>query len=465
MIVQCDNCGKKYRVEPDKIKGREARFKCKSCNQLVTVLKPAPEPELEFALLEESEAGVGIVTSSPPSEPNPGFTFPEADLSAELETVTAEPEVISVDEPSKNKAEAPVRKKGIGLTGKVILLMLLVSLVPLGVFSFITIQQVQDRIVHNQEQLGAQVTEGLTAQVDEWIDKNLRVLKALADMPAIQSMNRLSQETLLKIVHDQYPWMYLVFTTDSLGMNVARNDGNELTDYSDRQYVKDVISGKAVAWQTLIGKTSKKPALVMAVPIQRNGGTVGVMAAAMTIDDISKRIANWRQGQTGFAYLVDEKGKVVAHQVDAYVQEQRSLSTHPLISAFRNGSKGVIEFTTDEGHQAIGQARNTEYGWTLAIQQSKSEAFAALSRARTFALTLLALTVVVVVLIALFSSRSIVNPIKALTDAANRISVGDLDVEIQNQSRDEIGELADAVTRMQDSIRLSIARLRRRRRK
>jgi methyl-accepting chemotaxis protein len=50
-----------------------------------------------------------------------------------------------------------------------------------------------------------------------------------------------------------------------------------------------------------------------------------------------------------------------------------------------------------------------------------------------------------------------------LTDVTERISVGDLDVEITGiKSRDEIGELADAITRMQESIRLAIKRLRER---
>jgi methyl-accepting chemotaxis protein len=77
---------------------------------------------------------------------------------------------------------------------------------------------------------------------------------------------------------------------------------------------------------------------------------------------------------------------------------------------------------------------------------------------------LLGATFVVVVVIALLASRAIVNPIRTLTDAANRISVGELGVEIQSKSKDEIGDLAEAITRMQDSIRLSIERLRRRRR-
>jgi methyl-accepting chemotaxis protein len=73
-------------------------------------------------------------------------------------------------------------------------------------------------------------------------------------------------------------------------------------------------------------------------------------------------------------------------------------------------------------------------------------------------------TFIVVVIIALLASRAIVKPIRTLTDAANRISVGELGVEIKAKSGDEIGDLAEAITRMQDSIRLSIERLRRRRR-
>ncbi|VFQ46692.1 HAMP domain-containing protein [Desulfoluna butyratoxydans] len=53
--------------------------------------------------------------------------------------------------------------------------------------------------------------------------------------------------------------------------------------------------------------------------------------------------------------------------------------------------------------------------------------------------------------------------IQMLTDAADRISVGELDVVIDIKSRDEIGSLAEAVTRMQDSLRFSIERLRKKR--
>ncbi|MBW2365341.1 MAG: zinc-ribbon domain-containing protein, partial [Deltaproteobacteria bacterium] len=41
MIVICEECGKKYRVDASKIKGETAKVKCRSCNHLITVSKPA----------------------------------------------------------------------------------------------------------------------------------------------------------------------------------------------------------------------------------------------------------------------------------------------------------------------------------------------------------------------------------------------------------------------------------------
>ena len=184
----------------------------------------------------------------------------------------------------------------------------------------------------------------------------------------------------------------------------------------------------------------------------------------MTRDTISKRIANWREGKTGYAFLVDQDGKALAHQKKEFVEQQRDLSQNPLVKAAESKKSGMIEFTDADGQAEIGFAKTTPLGWVLAIQQSKAEAFAVLKEAQIFAFILMGATFVIVVMIAYLASRAIVTPIRKLTDAANRISVGELGVEIEAKSKDEIGDLAEAITRMQDSIRLSIERLRRRRR-
>ena len=451
MIVICEECGKKYKIDPGKIKGEQARFKCKACSHIITVNKVEsrrePEPTVEPETMDSPVADSTEVPEEPidKSEPPSQAVEPSAPPVAE-------------------RIDRRKKKAGMGLTTKVILLMLLVSLLPGAIYFVLSFQQANDRIVSDTTQMGKQTAEVLSNEVDEWLDKNIRILNTVAQMPGIQSMNRFEQEILLQTVQKEYPWMYLVFTTDINGMNVARNDGKELKDYSDRQYVQDITSGKDLTWQNLIGKTSKQPALVIAVPIRKNNQTIGVMAAAMTRDAISQRIANWRQGKTGYAFLVDQYGKVVSHQLKEFVEEQKDLSNHPLVKAANANKSGLIEFKDDNGRDEIGFAKTTQLGWTLAIQQEKNEAFAILKESQMFAFALMGATFIIVIIIAYIASRAIVTPIRKLTDAANRISVGELGVEIENKSKDEIGDLAEAITRMQDSIRLSIERLRRRRR-
>jgi methyl-accepting chemotaxis protein len=259
--------------------------------------------------------------------------------------------------------------------------------------------------------------------------------------------------------------MYLVFTVGLDGRNVARSDDVPLKDYSDRQYYKDIIQGKQLSWQTLIGKTSKKPALILAVPIKSGDQLVGVLAAAMNVDDLSKYIATWKRGKTGYAFLVDEKGKVVAHQAQAYVEEQKSLNDHPLIAAFRKSkwTSLTANFTNEKGNPSYGHVKEIARGWAIALQQEDAEVFDSLKHVQRLAVILLAVTILIVSFIAWISARAIVTPIRKLTEVAERMSLGDLNMQINIPSKDEIGLLAQAIKRMQTSLRLAMERLRRRR--
>jgi methyl-accepting chemotaxis protein len=453
MIVICEECGKKYKVDLDKIQGTRANFRCSTCDHIIAVKKPSassnPVPQRQTPSAEEA------LTPPKPVETRdrrPQMIQPDAQVGG-----VAKPDA------SPSVPAGSSGKNGLGLVAKAVWIMLLVGIIPVGIFAWITLSQADKRVRDDTKALFAEVTRGLSVHVDEWIDKNVRVLVAASNFDAIRSMDAQAQTDILKAIGQAYPWMYLVFTTDAGGANIARNDGKALRDYSDRQYIKDVVGGKDLAWQVLIGKTSQKPALVLAVPIKRNGKIVGVLANAMQLDDISKRIAAWKRGATGFAFLVDERGKVVAHQVDAYVKEQKQLNQHPLIQSYTSGRSGFHYSKNAQGEAQIGYVGGTRYGWALAIQQSEAEAFADFYTAQRFAYTLLACTILAVVLVAWLAGRALVQPIRRLTEAADRISVGDLDVEIDISSRDEIAALGEAVSRMQDSIRLSLERLRRRR--
>jgi methyl-accepting chemotaxis protein len=71
--------------------------------------------------------------------------------------------------------------------------------------------------------------------------------------------------------------------------------------------------------------------------------------------------------------------------------------------------------------------------------------------------------VLIILLIVIFVySRSVIQPIRHLSDVADRISMGELDAPIDLKAKGEVGVLAESVRRMQASVRAAIERLQRR---
>ena len=97
--------------------------------------------------------------------------------------------------------------------------------------------------------------------------------------------------------------------------------------------------------------------------------------------------------------------------------------------------------------------------FTGPMRTMQSTADALTLRAKMITIAILGATLLLIGLIVFIYGHRLTSKIRSLTEIADRISVGELGMEIETKSRDEIGELA----RMQDSIRLSIERLRRRR--
>jgi len=447
MKIECENCGKKYRLDEGKIKGNSVKLRCRACENIMVVEKPAPKTEdlVDF----------GAIAASPQ------VNGPATDTEVQFDDKPAE----TTDTGSYSGTESAPKKIRFGLFFKIAILMLVASLLPLGVYWSISFNKTSNLVRVSTENLMAQTALGLSNQVDEWIDKNVRVLKAAARLPEIVSMNRSLQEPALKAIQKEYPWMYLVFTVDLNGLNIARNDGKGLKNYSDRQYYKDVaIKEKALTWQTLIGKTSKKPALVLAVPIISGGRTIGVMAAAANINDISKSVARWRRGKTGYAFLVDETGKVVSHQVKQFVVQQKKLNRHPMIQVYKRNKRAQAAIYKDErGNEVFGHVRGNRYDWALVVRQESKEIFEPLKSVQLFFYILLIATIFVVSVIAWFFARALVKPITELTDIAERMSLGELDSKVNVRAKDEIGLLALAIERMRISLNMAMARLRKKR--
>ncbi len=354
-------------------------------------------------------------------------------------------------------------KSGFGIFYKILAAMLAVSLGPLAAYWYVgRVESVREWTASGESNL-QRASDAIASSVNGWIDTNLLALRYTATLPDIRSMDAARQNPILTQLNAGYQWSYLALTTDAAGKNIGRSDGKEQTDYSDRIYYRQVIrDGQDIGHQTLIGRTSGKPALVLAVPIISDGSKAGVVALASTLTEITDAVAGSGVGKSGFAFLLDADGKAVAHPKEELSNSLKDLTDHPAYRALKaSGKDQVVAKYRDGDRDAIAVARRLGLGWVLVVQQDESEVFRAVRDADRYALYLISGTTVIVLILSLFVARRLTRPIIELTEAADQLSRGVPDVEIEATGRrDEIGALARAVDRMGMSIRIATQRLR-----
>ena len=342
-----------------------------------------------------------------------------------------------------------------GILPKVFVTMVAVTVIPLGAIWYLDYRSTTERLSTDIDERLSAVADNAVAYVNAWVDGHARLLHQNAQLEDIVSMDPKRQVPVVQAIAREHPWVFLAHTVNTVGLNIARSDGDTPRNYGDRAWFQQASAGAPLGRQVVISKTNGQPSFILGVPIVDKGrGTVGALSVAMFVDELTKRIANVRIGQTGYAFLVAEDGMVIAHP-----QTRGSLAKHPALAGLGYDAKKKIIFN-DNGRTIVSYAQRTEQGWTLVAQQDYAEAYAAVAEANRNALILLVASLLFVGVLASFLAPRITRPIQNLTAIADEISRGQLAAQIHEVERaDEIGGLARAIDRLKTSVELAMRRL------
>lgn len=350
------------------------------------------------------------------------------------------------------------------LQTRLVLLILAISLPLLASVSLFLTDQAgtllrQDAV----EQLHAS-RSALVTSTSVWLDLNIKALRQLVNQADIISMDPARQRPALQAMAAAFPHMYLVSTTDSNGMNVARNDGTALLDYSDRQWFLDARNGAPLTFQTLIGRTNNKPALVVSMPIKNQSGEiVGVGMFATELTSIAQSVEAVRIGRTGYAYIVDANNNLVAHPDPAFLttgdNQLVDAGSFAPVRALRLGAKGVYAYRDQAGARWRADVVEMDYQWGVIVQQQEEELFSTLQLFRGISWAVLAAGVILLVGMVWLTMRQAFQPIGALTETVAAITAGDLTRTAPVETEDELGTLAQAFNSMTGQLREIIENL------
>ncbi len=178
-------------------------------------------------------------------------------------------------------------------------------------------------------------------------------------------------------------------------------------------------------------------------------GIVVIDVDHKAIQDIIRSI---EVGEEGYAFLVDEIGRTIAHPHFApyeYGPEKYSdPSMADLVLEMNQGAIGWKSYIYEGEEKLAAFAPVTGMGWSLAATIPSSEFMKEAALIRKQVLNMVLLILVFSFVSVSLLSYYLLKPVRDLVTATNRISGGDLSQEIPVRSSDELGDLTIAFNRM-----------------
>ena len=218
-------------------------------------------------------------------------------------------------------------------------------------------------------------------------------------------------------------------------------------DFTTKQLLELATNFKQQISQTSQLNSTDKP---VDKPADKPEKIQGVAIIGIFLNELASSIGTVRIGKTGFAFLVDEKGKLIAHPDPKLLAGKQliNLSNYAPVQTLLAGQIGAFYFTDERGVKWLSCLKKLDSGWGVIILQQEAEALEKEQLFWRFAITTAALAVLGVGGLTWILTSRLVRPLGHLTFAAAQLSNGDWNQRVNIDRLDELGTLAKAFNRM-----------------
>jgi methyl-accepting chemotaxis protein len=257
-----------------------------------------------------------------------------------------------------------------------------------------------------------------------------------------------------------------VFVADANGRIYTgildNGDRYQNIDIANQDFFREAKnSGKTIISDMIISKATDKPVLTISAPIQNDQGHfLGLLGIVIKANYLTDLISNRKIGDTGYGFMVNRAGIMLAHpkaenilKLDlTTIAEMKNINDRML-----SGQTGVESYRFKGIDKIAGFAPVPITGWSVCATQDEVEFLAASVSIRNATLLVAVLTVIGVAFIVMLGARTITAPIIRAVGISDQLSKGDLTVAIEVNSKDETGQLLDAMKRMVEKLRGIVA--------
>ena len=278
-------------------------------------------------------------------------------------------------------------------------------------------------------------------KIERYMFERYGDIEVMASSPLLKnnSIDKSLKEEYLDSVRKAYNAYDYIFITDANG-NMDVFSGMIKGDENYKIFLPQVLKGQIYVSDFTYIKNLNSYIVYYAAPIfDRNNVIHGAVIERMNFNSIIDIVKNVRLGKTGYAYLVGNNGETILHSPSdfneiniAKEQKQKTFYTE------HNGIKYIASL------YPVSKYDTNKNNWCVVVEEPVKEAFEVAYRLRNYTIIVVIILVFIVSVLALFMSKKITKPIKELLKETQSIAQGVIGQNINVDSSDEIGSLAES---------------------
>ena len=357
---------------------------------------------------------------------------------------------------------------------KLLLLILPLICLPIASTGYFSIHAAVDRVnrLVRHEQM-AKVSAA--AEKLSYIFEKLRIdLETITTLPVMEdhyisrsfrlrAETEFNRDTIARLFQDfidRTPYYRQIQYLDETGTELIRISGDKPSDaprdgsaYPFFSQTRHLVPGR-VFISDIKGGTDGRPSVMHwskpVFSVMRE--FTGVVVIDLDFDRIIRIIKDIHVGESGYAFLADQLGRIVVHPRFApYERTQENVpgsSLKKMVEKMMTGTTSWEQYRFDGELKVAAISPISPIGWSIAVTiptaEFKKEARAIQKRV----LQVVGLTLVVAIVSVSILSYLILRPVRNLVAATRQISAADLNQELPVHSHDELGDLTRSFNRM-----------------
>ena len=301
--------------------------------------------------------------------------------------------------------------------------------------------------------MGENIADGRGAEISNWIDIYTNDLKIYSEAEINTTGDK---EKVLEWLHNNtqlrnrdYDYMFFCDTEGTSYRDTGLVGGKGAL--TERDYYKAMINQglSSFTGEMVLSKTSGQYVIPIARPAKdSNNKTFGFYVGMLGFKSLSDKIKTFKVGETGYFFLVDNKGRYIAHPNESKFLKQAN-ENEELKQLLLNKNNHNTLATIDGVEQYVFSSQVPNLGWTIFLSLEKEEVHKSIMYVQNVTVIFGIIFAIVIMLVVILFLYSIFKRINKVTVLVGQLSTGDADLttQLKVKHQDEIALLIEAVNK------------------